>query len=104
MAVRCGRGLLHPLPAGEQLCPGRQEGCREPLALGGDLMAQDVTSGELGNVQVLGDAVAGALVQVFRKYRLKNACENGSLGWMPLSCSDAQQKNERLRPVNLGAL
>ena len=67
-------------------------------------MAQDVTRGELGNVQVLGDAAAGALVQVFRKYRLKNAYENGSLGWMPLSSSDAQQKNERLRPVNLGAL
>ena len=31
------------------------------------LMAQDVTSGDLGNVQVLEDAVAGALVQVFRK-------------------------------------
>lgn len=74
------------------------------MALGGDLVAQDVTSGDLGNVQVLGDAVADALVQVFRKYRLKNAYENGSLGWMLLSCSDAQQKNERLRPVNSGSL
>lgn len=67
-------------------------------------MAQDVTSGDLGNVQVLEDAVAGALVQVFRKYGWKNAYENSSLGWMLLSCSDAQQKNERLRPVNLGSL
>lgn len=70
----------------------------------GILTAQDVTSGNLGNVQVLEDAVAGALVQVFREYRWKNAYENGSLGWMLLSCSDAQQKNEQLRPVNLGSL
>lgn len=62
-------------------------------------------SGNLENVLVEGNAVAGVMRQAFKKYKWKNTYKNRSVCWMQLSCFDApQKKSERLRPVNIGSL
>lgn len=64
-------------------------------------IAKNVTGGDLGNVMVEGNSVAGVVMQEFEKYGENNAYKDSRIHCLLQSCADALQKdNERPKAIN----